>query len=248
MTDTSLVLQAAMLNDVNRLSVISQNLANGTTAGYKKQIPVNRAFAEYLEYENTDQMDKTNQNLVRFGAPYLDTVNDPSMGTVKYTGNALDLVADGNTYFTVLSPYGVTYTKQGSFHVDDTGVIVNPLGYPLLSENGEIMVNDKQPVIDREGNVLVDGNMMTRLKTVTFKPGTPLNSIGYGMYKNDSENVEPIDVTVNIKQGYLEMSNVSVMEEMVVLIAIMRHFEITQKFMLGYDDMLDAAINTVGEV
>ena len=55
-------------------------------------------------------------------------------------------------------------------------------------------------------------------------------------------------MTVNIKQGYLEMSNVSVMEEMVVLIAIMRHFEITQKFMLGYDDMLDAAINTVGEV
>ena len=223
MTDTYSAIQATMLNDVNRLNVISQNLANATTAGYKKQVAVTRSFSDYMAYYDVEQPNQA--HLTQLGTPYIDTVSDPSMGPVKYTGNALDLVANGNTYFTVLTPDGVAYTKQGSFHKNASGVIVNPQGYPLLSESGEITVNEAEPIIDDAGNVFLDGNQIAKLKTATFKPGDALTGVGFGLYNNAGEAEELTQADIKIKQGYQEMSNVVVMEEMVKLIETMRHLK-----------------------
>jgi len=251
MTDTYSAIRATMLNDVNRLNIISQNLANATTAGYKKQIAVNKSFLEFMNFEGVDKSGEKNTEYARYGLPFVEAVNDPSMGTVKFTGNSLDLVATGNTYFTVLTPEGIAYTKQGSFNKNSSGIIVNPLGYPVLGEGGEIFVNNDDPVIDEQGNVFIDGKQIDTLQTVTFKPNAPLSPTGFGMYINRGEAIEIADVVNNkvlIKQGYLEMSNVATMEEMVKMIEVMRHFETAQKYMMAYDEMLDNAINVVGEV
>jgi len=249
MTDTYSAIQAAMLNDVNRLTMISQNLANASTAGYKKQVAVNKSFTDYMSFykTNNDDLEMKAQH-AKSGMPYMESSTDPSMGTVKYTGNSLDLVADGNTYFTLLTPNGPAFTKQGSFNKNSEGNIVNSLGYPLLGENGEINISNITPRVDERGNVYNGDKLITKLKTVSFKPNTELTAMGFGMYNSEEAGNIDQDARINIKQGYLEMSNVVVMDEMVKLIETMRHFEASQKFMMGYDDMLDNAINIIGEV
>lgn len=248
MTDTYSAIQAAMLNDVNRMAMIGQNLANASTSGYKKQVAVNKSFSEYLEYNSVNNDLDSEVKHARYGIPHLEANTDPSMGSVKYTGNALDLVADGNTYFVLHTQNGAAYTKQGSFNKNSEGNLVNSLGHALLGESGEINITGSNPRVDDSGNVYDNDKLIAKLKTVSFKSNTELTGIGFGMY-TASDTVElDQDARVNIKQGYVETSNVVVMDEMVKLIETMRHFEASQKFMMGYDQMLDNAINIIGEV
>jgi len=245
MTDTYSAIKAAMLNDVNRMTIISQNLANVSTPGYKKQIAINKSFTEHMEIVSTNG----DSNLqTQYATPYMETHTDPSMGTVKYTGNPLDVVADGNTYFSLLTPNGIVYTKHGSFTQSPEGNVVNSLGYPLLAETGEILISDSNPKIDSSGNLYDGDKLAAKIKLTSFKPNTEFTGIGFGMYTTEDIHSVEQDAHVNIKQGYLEMSNVVLMDEMVKLIDTMRHFEASQKFMMGYDDMLDNAINIIGEV
>lgn len=249
MTDTYSAIQATMLNDVNRLKIISQNLANVTTAGYKKQVAVSRSFSELIAMANSANNPINGQRgAIEQHLPYIDVVSDPSMGTVKYTGSRFDIVAGNNTYFSVLTPHGVAYTKQGSFSKNSAGVMVNPQGYPVLGEQGEIHLNAEEPVIDTDGNISVRGKAIDKLKTVTFKAGSNLTPIGFGLYARAEDTQEDQAQPGSIRQGYLEMSNVTVMEEMVKMIETVRHFEAAQKYMMGYDDMLDNAINIIGEL
>ena len=248
MTDTYSAIQAAMLNDVNRLAIISQNLANVSTSGYKKQVAVTKSFTEHMASYSINSDSDVQTQFAKYSLPQMETKTDPSMGAVKYTGNALDLVAEGNTYFTVLTPNGMAYTKQGSFDKSSDGSLVNSLGYPLLGESGEINITASNPRIDELGNVYDADKLIAKLKTVSLKPGAELTGIGFGMYTaGESVSLEQ-DARINIKQGYVEMSNVVMMDEMVKLIDTMRHFEASQKFMMGYDDMLDNAINVIGDV
>lgn len=248
MTDTYSAIQAAMLNDVNRMAIISQNMANASTSGYKKQIAISTSFTDYLSSYSTGAENNSQVQFTKFAVPHIDNKTDPSMGSVKFTGNSLDLIAEGNTYFTILTPNGIAYTKQGSFNKSANGTIVNALGYPLLGESGAINLSTANPRIDEFGNVYEADKLIAKLNTVSIKPEAKLIGMGFGMYTSESLLDNDPDTRVNIKQGYLEMSNVVVMDEMVKLIETMRHFEASQKFMMGYDDMLDNAINIIGDL
>jgi len=248
MIDTSSAIQAAMLNDSNRLTIISQNIANASTAGYKRKITVDRNFSEYMTLYSADKSQLTHGSEIRVGLPYLESKTDPSMGALNYTGNPFDVVAEGNAYFTVRTPEGITYTKQGSFTKNSEGILVNQLGYPILGENGEISLVGMKPKIDDEGNVTENGSSINKLKLVTFKPGAQLNDVGYGLYTVNGDSNVDTNASPKVQQGYQEVSNVVIMDEMVKMIETMRNFESAQHFMQGYDDMLDKAINVVGEV
>lgn len=248
MNDTFSAIQAAMLNDAERLTFISQNLANANTAGYKKQVPVNNTFVDVLTLQELQTSEGSVYQHVKTSLPHIESFADTSAGTYKFTGNALDVVANGNTYFSVLTPSGVAYTKQGSFSQDQSGMLVNTLGYPVLGESGEIIMNTSNPVIDNEGNVYEGEKLLNKLKMVSFAPDTELNSIGFGMYTVTNTPEFATDAKPSVRQGYLEMSNVVIMDEMVKLIETMRHFEAGQHFMRGLDDMLDSAINVIGDV
>jgi flagellar basal-body rod protein FlgF len=248
MIDTYSAIQAAMLNDNNRLTIISQNISNASTAGYKRKISVNRSFSEYMTMYSMNRSNELTNNNIQVGLPYLESKTDPSMGAVTYTGNPFDLVAEGNSYFSVITPSGVAYTKQGSFKKNAEGLLVNQLGYPILGDNGEISLTGMKPKIDENGNLIEDGKVINKIKVTTFTPGTELNDIGYGLYVTTGQGNVKQDVQAKVRQGYQEVSNVVLMDEMVKMIDTMRHFETSQHFMRGYDDMLDKAINVIGEV
>ena len=124
--------------DVDKLTNISFNLANVGTAGFKKQVMVTHSFAEMMHLSRTNALEAENDISRSVSIPNSSMVTDQSIGPIKYTGDALNLFAEGNRFFTVLTGQGVGYTKQGSFKLDPNGVLVNASGHPVLGQTGEI--------------------------------------------------------------------------------------------------------------
>ena len=248
MSDAFAILGAGMINDLDRLSMISHNLANSTTSGYKKQIPVNSSFVDYISSQSNSVPGSDKLSMMSVSIPQVVAKMDDSQGTMKFSSNPLDLVVNENNYFSVLTTNGVAYTKQGSFKINQNGLLVDKNNNPVMGESGEIYLSDSDVQIGKDGVIKSGDNIVGKLFVANIPDSNKLTNIGQGLFVA-SDRVEIADSSnVNVSQGYLEMSNVTLMEEMIRLIEVTRHFETTQRFMMGYDSMLDNAINVVGQV
>lgn len=228
---------ASMNQDMARLATISHNLANATTAGFKKDIAVSRPFVAYLQaYGDPPQTFATT-------LPVPDTVVDHRAGSLRYTAGALDVAIEGDGFFEVRTEEGPMYTRQGNFQIDARGRMVTASGIPL---GGDITLATAQPRIDAQGRVFEDDRLVGQLRVVSFEHPDVLQKAGNGLFVAPSESAaQPVDVRV--RQGHLENSNVVTVGEMVAVIETMRHFEANQKLIQGYDEMLGRAIRTLGE-
>lgn len=243
MVDMLSAAQGGMLNDVQRMQVISHNIANSTTPGFKREIVTSRAFADYI-----DQAMRPGQTNAYPGAqPQAQVVIDHSQGTLRYTGDPLDVAIQGDGFFEVMTPQGPAYTRQGNFQIDSTGRLLTATGLPVLGNGGDIVLSGDKPVIDQTGKITEGQREVAQLRTVAIADPNTLVEAGSGLYL-PTASTRTRDGTAGIRQGYLEAANVTVMDEMVRLIETMRHFESSQRLMTGYDEMLDKAINVVGEV
>jgi len=218
-----------MSDDLYRLNVISQNLANAGTTGYKKEMVVARPFLDYL------------QKNLPVNMPALSTVVDPRQGALTQTGQALDLAIEGRGFFELQGSEGPLYTRQGSFRLDGRGRLVTPSGAPLMGVGGEIVLNGTQPNIDRQGRVLEGERVVAQLKVVDFGNARQLTPLGGGLY-GATGRPELLTEAFLERQGYLEASNVATLPEMVGLIALARRFEAASRVAQGYDGMLGAAL------
>ncbi len=238
---------SSMQQDATRLERIGMNLANTMTPGYKRSVvSVTPGF--------TQQVDAA-WSAVQTSVNDLQLHDDARPGTLKSTGQALDLALAGPGYFEVQTPEGLLYTRRGEFRVDGLGRLVTAQGYPVMGTGGEIHVSSASPRIDNLGQVFDAGTTerdpaaVSRLKLVGFDHPRVLQHVGEGlMSAQDATAVmrelnEPI-----VKQGYLENSNVNSMHEMVQLIQTMRHFESMQRVAVGYDEMVGSAIRKLGEL
>ena len=236
--DTMTVTGTAMLNDVERLRLISHNLANLATVGFKREIAVARPFLDHLE----------KGSLVSASRPLLTSYSDHSMGALKHTGSPLDVALEGAGFFAVATEWGEAYTRQGNFQLDADGRLMTAGGYPVLGAGGEIRVNTPQPRIDQAGNVWDGANVIARLKVVETADPNSLERVGNGLFSATAWTEVTEAEATRVRQGYLEVANVTSMNEMIKMIETMRHFETSQKLLRGYDNMLDRAINVIGEM
>jgi len=242
------------------LDVISNNLANVNTTGFKHQ----RAEFHDLVYQ-TVQTPGTSvgQNFktptgVQFGLGSMvsATANDLSQGASLSTGNPLDLMIVGEGYFKVLKPDGsFGYTRDGSFKKDQTGLLVNSNGYPLVPQI-TVPEGATQVTIGQDGTVeaMIPGSSTpTKLEQVTlamFANPAGLQRIGENLWIESAASGAPnlvapgTDGAGTISSGYLEGSNVSVVEEMVRMITAQRAYEINSKAIQTSDDML-SILNTL---
>jgi flagellar basal body rod protein FlgG len=225
-----------MADDLFRLNVVSQNLANANTTGYKKELVSARPFVEYLQ---------AGMKLVPVNLPSLSTAVDPRPGSLTPTGNALDLAVDGQGYFELAGADGPVYTRHGAFSLDAAGRLVTAAGLPVTGLGGEIVLNGPQPSVDRQGRVLEGERVMGQLKIVNFADPAALEPLGGGLYRAQAPG-EPLQDNVQLKQGFLESSNVVTLSEVTLLIALVRRFEAAQRLVQGYDGMLGGAIRTLG--
>ena len=241
------ITELGMINDMQRLNTISNNLANVSTTGFKRQIPVSHSFEATI----TQQLEASGVTLNANNtgaAGATQNVLDPSAGSFKYTGNSFDIAIEGEGFFEVSNKNGVFYTRQGALSMDATGRLTTPGGHVVNGVSGDIRVTNGEPRIDKQGRVWENDNQVGQLKVVTFNDPKNLQKVGAGLYSAVGTSGQMLDDSeIRVRQGYLESSNVVMMNEMVQMMETMRHFETSQRLIKGYDELLDNAIRTLGD-
>jgi len=257
---------SGMLSEVQRQNVISNNLANVNTTGYKKDIAVSKAFPSMLLRRINDNTEGTSIGLLdnkpivgTVGAGVLPdvTAHDFTQGGIRETGGQLDvaiedvvdLTADnGKGFFVIQTEGGDRYTKNGSFYLDTQRRLVTSQGFLVLGENGPITVQDGVLAIDEDGKIFVNGTEIDKLRIVELQP-SELVKIGDSLFAPAGTAVVPQAATqVKIKWQHLEDSNVNVVTAMVDMITALRAYEANQRVVRAQDDTIEMAIRDVGGV
>lgn len=241
-----------MINQQARLNVITNNLANASTVGFKKEGSTSQSFdAMYTQKIKDGSEMYVNR---RIGKEYLgvkvgETYTDYSQGSYKITGNTYDVALDGDGFFNIefkskkTGEESVRFTRDGSFTVNNEGYLVTTDGDYVLGEGGRIKLSDNGKIdIDELGNIYQDGNKVDSLKLTDFEDYGYLKKYGENMYiAVDGATEKP--TFANVRQGYLEMSNINVISEMVEMITISRAYESNQKAIQTIDSTLEKSVN-----
>ncbi len=250
-----------MVNEQKRLDVISNNMANADTTGFKKQGVTSQSFDDELALRIHDNNNYSNLNYrigdVNLGVKIGETYHDLSQGSLRETGNTYDLALSGDGFFTIqtTNKQGQTstkYTRDGSFTVNTDGYLVTKDGDYVLDTNGRrIQIPGAQTAqnvsIDQRGTIAVDGRNVATLGIASFANPQALLLYGENMYDaTAAAGLQASTATVN--QGYLEMSNTNVIEEMVDMITITRAYEAGQKMIQTVDSTLQKASTEIGRV
>lgn len=237
--DALTVAALAMQDDLARLNSISQNLANVTTPGYKRQIALSRPFGSYLDQMSAERAQPA--------SAVQDTAIDAGAGTLRKTANPLDLAVDGEGFFEIATDAGMAYTRQGTMQVDARGRLVTAQGFALMGMGGELSVNGSSMTIDGKGEVRQGERVVGQIKLVRFANPGSLVALGNGLFGQGAARLADQGQSGAVRTGYQENSNVNSPQEMVRLSETMRHFEAMQKVMQGYDDVFEKTMRKLGE-
>ncbi len=249
----------AMRAKQKQVDVIANNLANVNTQGYKKQ----RLVFEDLMYTNERYpgVATSQQTVAPAGLQFGSGVNPVatqsvySQGSLKHTGGQLDVAIEGAGFLQVMLPDGtIAYTRDGSLKVDADGRLVTNNGYPIVPEV-YIPANATEITIGQDGTISViipgqsEAQIVGQLELANFINPGGLANIGRNLVLPTAASGDPIIGTAGtdgfgtIGQGYLEMSNVDAVEEMVELIAAQRAYEMSSKAIQTADAMLQTTGN-----
>jgi len=205
--------------------VVANNLANVSTDGFKAQ----RVFARLLDGIK----------------PVAEATSDLSTGNLKQTGNAMDAAIDGPGFFVAQTPSGERYTRGGSLRLDEKHQLVDGDGRPLLGvkKNGPLVLTDAPVEITSAGDVKQNGQVVDRLRMEQAPKGAELSREGESLWvpPQNRQPVAPADR--NVKQGFLEESNVNSMTALVDMVAVQRAYANVQKSVVEMDQ-IDQTITT----
>jgi flagellar basal-body rod protein FlgG len=239
------------------IDVISNNLANVNTVGFKKS----RSEFQDLMYQTLSQAGSITSSgsqiptgiHIGMGTMPVGVQKIFMQGDFQETENELDLVIEGKGFFKVLSNEEELYTRAGNFKLDADGNICNPNG-DILQPQMTIPTEAVSISIDQTGTVTVfdpegTGTSLGSIELYAFPNPAGLYSLGHNLYRPTDASGEAISGTPGsdgigtIAQGFIEMSNVDVVEEMVAMIMAQRAYEINSKAIETADRMLEIANN-----
>lgn len=213
-----------------KAKMLMNNVANAQTPGYKKSDIVTTSFPLVLE-NATRSID--GRDSVFLATPrVVGSYNNFQNGAMFKTGSNTDLAIGGDGYFVVQSKDGEFYTRDGRFYVDDEGRLLTSSGnYPVMGQSGAIAVIPGSKLeISKDGAIIVDDIETDKIRVVNFDDPSRLVSINNSFFKSPPEGVfYQDDVNPNIAQGFIESSNVSIINEMTNLITTQRSYELAAK-------------------
>jgi flagellar basal-body rod protein FlgG len=238
---------SGMLAEAQRTDVISNNLANANTAGFKKDMTITKDFASMLISRVNDGPESPTIGSMGVGVMVDEVATDYSTGTIRTTGNDFDLAIEGRGFFAVETPQGKRYTRNGSFAKSAKGELVTSDGYRVLGQNGPIIINGGKMEVSTDGRVLVDNNEVGKLEITEFANEKALKKEGASLFLEPTGQQGQV-ATGGVRQGALEMANVNVIGEMVNLISNYRAYEINGKVIQSHDSLMGKAVNDVGKL
>jgi flagellar basal-body rod protein FlgF len=232
-----------MKANLRKQEVISNNLANVNTTGFKKSELFTRTYLSHVK-NDLQQPFLNDEHTID------EVVIDFSPGALVATGNPLDAAIEGESFFTVIMPdNSLRYTRSGAFTIDGDGQLSTLHGEKLLGQSGRpIDVNGKSAMINESGEVLIEGRSVDKLKMTQFNEPCYLLKRGYGLYEKSDKTEEIETGSYKIRQGHLEGSNVNPIESMVKMISGLRNYEADERAMQSEDQTLSKAVNEVGRI
>ena len=236
---------SGMVADEVRHAVVSNNLANANTVGYKKDVVIGQTFAEVLM--NVQHKEQTKPvGRLPLGAGVVDIPIKMTPGMIENTGSVFDLALNGDGFFVLETPQGTRITRQGNFMLDGEGYLQNLTGDRVLGEAGPIRLDPNLGDVEvkSDGSIFQGGQFVDRLSIINFE-STALVKEGNSRFVV-REDAQPIDADAEVVQGALERSNVNVSEEMVNMITLMRTYETEQKLIQAQNESLERLINDMG--
>lgn len=252
------IAHTGLINEQNRMDILTNNLANSSTVGFKKEGSTSQSFDAILTVKIKDasvgernvQRTGINNPGVKIGENYTDY----TQGSMRSTGNTFDLAIAGDGFFAIefMNKQGETstkYTRAGQFALNKEGFLVTQEGdYVLNVQNQRIQLDPlKDASISKDGWIAQEGANVAQLQVTDFENYDYLQKYGETYY-SPIEGASTIPSAAQIHSGYLEMSNVQTVQEMVHLISITRAYESNQKIVQTYDDSLEIAVSQLGRV
>ena len=248
---TSLVQAAGVIE--HKMETVANNLANVNTVGFKedqtsfrevlsnvqKVVPESQE-ERFLSHEYLDDyvgMDKSAVIVDEVGKNF-----EP--GRMRSTGNDLDFAIANEGFFTIETPQGERYTRNGHFEMDSEGRMVTNEGYFVLGQKGPIILKNGPVDVDDSGRVYVDGKISDNFLLVRFRHHDQLQKLGQGFFAPvNKDDLPKVSAGIQIKQGMLEDSNVNSMLEMTRMISATRAYESIHKALSRIDRLDEKAIS-----
>lgn len=247
-----------MINQEHRMDVLTNNLANVNTNGYKKEGTTAQSFDSILAYKIKDNSEGyrlakrigVNNPGVKIGEGYTDF----SQGPLKTTENTYDLALTDKGFFAIrftdkAGNDSIKYTRDGNFTLTTDGELVTQDGDYVLDTNGQTIKIDplKDTEINTSGQIIQDGSVVAAIQVTDFEDYNYLERYGENYYQ-PIEGAQETEAAGKVYSGYLETSNISVVSEMVNMITVSRAYETNQKVITTFDSTLDIAANQIGRV
>lgn len=239
---------SGMLANQKKLNITSNNLANVNNTGFKKDQGLQSSFKEIMvsRIDGNGQATPIGRN--GSGVVLEESFTDFTQGSIRETGNKLDLAIEGSGFFVVQTADGLRYTRDGNFTLNNNGQFITQQGHLLMGERGPLQTIDGMDInVDINGQLYLGDIRGDRIQVVNFQEPQALDKIGDNLYSSNEELSEPA-VNYQIKQGFLEGSNVNIVQEMVKMIQTSRQYEANQKVITTLDTTLDKAVNQVGRL
>lgn len=242
---------SGMIAQGRRVDIISNNIANVSTTGFKRSEPAVEGFYQVFAREIMRSPIIRGSELIPGGGSALAaTVEDFSPGPIIESGNPLDVAIEGPGFFVVRTPLGDRYTRAGNFSINSEGHLVTSDGYPVLGRQGPVLIQGENVGVAANGDVLVNGVPAETIAIVDFPRPYPLIPFGNALFgateagaQSAFEVPEP-----RLRVGALEGSNVNSISELTALMTAARSFETSQRIVQAFDESLDAAVNRIARV
>jgi flagellar basal-body rod protein FlgG len=245
---------AGVLTQQKALNVISNNIANASTAGYKSQATVESSFGEHLINRMSELESVAKKDI---GPWSYITVNsteytDYSQGSLENTGRPVDLAINGDGFFLVESEtYGPVLTRNGQFEIDSDGELSLPgVGKVLNDGESTISLENNNFTVGPLGTIFVDGDEADSLYIVKPAEDTVLKSVGNGVFQvEEGGSYDQAEEGIyNVLQGVLEKSNINMAQEMSRLIAGQNHYNSCTQIIKMYDKINEITVNQIGRI
>lgn len=237
-----------LLTQGMRADVISNNLANASTQGFKRDFLALRQRDPEVQRLGGPLNARTRKEMLAIGgAVEADRSHSiHAQGNLKPTGNPYDIGLKGPGFFKVTDGKNVFYTRDGAFTRDLEGFLVLQNGFRLLSADGEpIVVEEGELQVDTVGRVLVDGEEVAQIGVFNPSDLSALHKIGENMYETLEPVVDEFAEGTKFVVGHLEASSVSSVREMTALIEAHRAYEANAKMISVQDETLGKAISQI---
>lgn len=242
----------AMLAMQTNLEILANNIANANTPGFCREIGIITSFSDILG----DELASQGWHQVSSGTGTNPTLLQTSVtcfgkGKLKKTDNPANFAIedrDGKRFFTIQTPEGVRFTRNGSFKFDPAGYLVTQDGFKVLGSNGPIKITDSDFKVLPSGKIVIKGKEVNSFLITTFDNPRQLKKVGDSNFAASTESGAKVAKDYYVRQNYIEMANVNVIKSMVDMMNIMRTFEANQKILQAEDQALGKAVNETGRV